>query len=76
MITLEGEITELACPPNKAELWRSITIWLPEAKEHVEFTLSLEEFKKSGLREGDKLTIKFDKKFDVDSLTQDLLNKD
>lgn len=76
MITLEGEITELTCPPNKAELWRSITIWLPEAKEHVEFTLSLEEFKKSGLREGDKLTIKFDKKFDIDSLAQDLLKKD
>ena len=62
MITLEGEITELACPPNKADMWRSITIWLPETKEHIEFTFSLEDIKKAGLKEGDILTIKFDKK--------------
>jgi len=62
MLMLEGEVTELACPPNRAEQWRSITIWLPEANEHVEFTFSLEEIRKSGLREGDILNIKFDKK--------------
>ena len=72
---LEGEITELACPPNKADLWRSITIWLPEANEHVEFTFSLDDCKKSGLQEGDKLTIKIDKKLDIDTLAQDLLNQ-
>ena len=76
MITFEGEITELVSPPNKAEHWRSITIWLPEASEHIEFTISLEEIKKSGLQEGDMLTIQIDKKLDIDSLAQDLLKID
>lgn len=76
MITFEGEITELTSPPNKAEHWRSITIWLPEANEHIEFTMALEEVKKEGLQEGDMLTIKIDKKLDIDSLTQDLLKID
>ena len=67
MLMLEGEVTELACPPNRAEQWRCITIWLPEANEHVEFTFSLEEIRKSGLREGDILNIKFDKKIDIDT---------
>ena len=76
MITLEGEITEMACPPNKADTCRSVTIWLPESKEHVELTISLDDIKKSGLIEGDLLTIKLDKKIDIDTLTKDLLNID
>lgn len=76
MITLEGEITELACPPNKADMWRSITIWFPDSEEHVEFTFSLDDIKQAGLKEGDKLTIRFDKKHDIDPLPQDLLNID
>ena len=73
MITLEGEITEINCPPNKADQFRSISIWLPETGEHVELTLFLTAFKESGFAEGDKITIKMDKKFDIDSLTQDLM---
>lgn len=76
MITFDGEITEMDSPPNKADNWRSLTIWLPEVNEHVEITISLEEIKKSGLQEGDMLTIKIDKKLDIDSLTQDLLKID
>jgi hypothetical protein len=76
MITFEGEITELTSPPNKVDNWRSLTIWLPEANEHIEMTISLEEIKKEGLKEGDMLTIKVDKKLDIDSLTQDLLKID
>ncbi len=76
MITLEGEITELTCPPNQADTWRSMTIWFPETKEHIEFTFSLDDIKKSGLTEGDILTIKIDKKLDIDTLAQDLLKID
>jgi hypothetical protein len=76
MITLDGEITEITSPPNKADQFRSVTIWLPESEEHVELTLGLEEFKKSGMVIDDKITIKIDKKFDIDSLTQNLLKID
>lgn len=73
MITLQGEITEITCPPNKADQFRSVSIWLPETEEHMEFTFFLTEFQRSGLVEGDKITIKVDKQFDIDSLTRDLL---
>ncbi|UCD12806.1 MAG: hypothetical protein JSU88_08665 [Nitrospinaceae bacterium] len=75
-MTLDGEITEITSPPNKADQFRSVTIWLPESEEHVELTLGLEEFKKSGMVIDDKITIKIDKKFDIDSLTQNLLKID
>ena len=76
MITLDGEITELTSPPNKAGTLRSMTIWLPEAEEHIEFTFNLDDLIKSGFKEGDMLTIKFDKKLDIDTLAQNLLNID
>lgn len=76
MINLDGEITEITSPPNKADQFRSVTIWLPEAEEHVELTLALEEFKKSGMAVDDKVTLRIDKKFDVDSLTRNLLKMD
>ncbi len=76
MITLDGEIMELTSPPNKAGTLRSMTIWLPEAEEHIEFTFNLDDLIKSGLKEGDMLTIKFDKKLDIDTLAQNLLNID
>lgn len=76
MISFEGEITEMSSPPNKADNWRSLSIWLPEANEHLEMTVSLEEIKKEGLKEGDMLTIRIDKKLDIDSLAQDLLKID
>jgi len=73
MITIDGEITEISTPPNKADQFRNITIWLPDTVEHIELTLALEEFKSAGFSEDDKITIKIDKKFDIDSLTQNLL---
>jgi hypothetical protein len=73
MITIDGEITEISTPPNKADQFRNVTIWLPGTEEHIELTLALEEFKSAGFREDDKITIKIDKKFDIDSLTQNLL---
>jgi hypothetical protein len=66
----------MTSPPNKVDNWRSLTIWLPEANEHIEMTISLEEIKKEGLKEGDMVTIKIDKKLDIDSLAQDLLKID
>ena len=36
MILLEGEITELTTPPNKADQFRELTIWIPETGEHIE----------------------------------------
>jgi len=76
MINLDGEITEITSPPNKADQFRSVTIWLPETEEHVELTLGLEEFKKSGMAVDDKITLRIDKKFDIDSLTRNLLKMD
>jgi hypothetical protein len=30
MISLDGEITEVTTPPNKADQFRELTIWVPE----------------------------------------------
>jgi hypothetical protein len=73
MILLDGEITEVTTPPNKAELFRELTIWVPETGEHIEMTCFIHEIQKAGLEEGSKISIKIEKKFDVDSLTRDLL---
>ena len=71
-MTLDGEITEVTSPPNKADRLRCVTIWVPETKEHIEMTFLMEDFQKAGLDEGDKITIKVDKKFDIDAMAQDL----
>lgn len=73
MIQVDGEITEISCPPNKADQFREIKIWLPESEEHVEMTVPLTEFQSAGFNEGDKISIKLEKEFDLDSLTQDLM---
>lgn len=73
MIQVDGEITEVTIPPNKADQFREITIWLPESEEHVEMTVPLTEFQSAGFVEGDKISVKLEKKFDIDSLTQDLM---
>lgn len=72
MITIEGEITDVACPPNKADQFRTVTIWLPETQEHMDFTIYLHDFQKSAMKEGDKIRIQIDKVFDVDALTRDI----
>ena len=72
MILLEGEITEVNTPPNKADQFRELTIWIPETGEHVELTCYIHDFKKADLEEGSKVSKKIEKKFDIDSLTQDL----
>ncbi len=70
MILLEGEITEVNTPPNKADQFRELTIWVPETGEHVELTCYIHDVKNAGLEEGSKISIKIEKKFDIDSLTQ------
>ena len=69
MIRLEGEITETACPPNGAATFRSVSIWFPHTEETVEITLFLEEMKRAGIKEGDKVNIQIEKIFDIDSIT-------
>ncbi len=71
-MTLDGEITEVTSPPNKADRLRCVTIWDTETEEHIEMTFLMEDFQKAGLEEGDKITIKVDKKFDIDAMAQDL----
>ena len=71
-MTLDGEITEVTSPPNKADRLRCVTIWAPETEEHIEMTFLMEDFQKAGLDEGDKITIKVDKKFDIDATAQGL----
>ena len=71
-MTLEGEITEITSPPNKADRQKSITIWIPTTEEHIEMTFQIEDFKNSGLVEGDQISIKIEKKFDIDAMAQDL----
>ncbi len=71
-MTLDGEITEVTSPPNNADRLRCVTIWVPETEEHIEMTFLMEDFQKAGLDEGDKITIKVDKKFDIDAMAQDL----
>ncbi|MZG31424.1 MAG: hypothetical protein F3741_11600 [Nitrospinae bacterium] len=70
---LEGEISEINTPPNKADQFRELSIWIPETEEHVELTCFMHEVQKAGLEEGSKISIKIEKKFDIDSLTRDLL---
>ncbi len=61
-MTLDGEITEVTSPPNKADRFRCVTVWVPATEEHTEITLPVEDFKKTGLSEGDQITIKVEKK--------------
>jgi hypothetical protein len=75
MIKLDAEVTEIACPPNQAAQARAISVWVPDTEEHIEFTLKLEDFQSLGISEGDNITIKIEKKFDIDALARDLMNK-
>ena len=70
MILLDAEITEVNTPPNKADLLRELIIWVPETEEHIELTCSVHDFNKEGFEEGSKISIKIEKKFDVDALAQ------
>ena len=69
---LDGEITEVTSPPNKADRFKCITIWVQQIEEHVEMTFPIEDFQKEDLGEGDQITIKIDKKFDIDAMAQNL----
>ena len=71
-MTLDGEITEIASPPNKADRFKSVTIWVQTTEEHAEITFPVEDLKKMDLSEGDKITITVEKKFDIDAMAQDL----
>ena len=68
-MTLDGEITEITSPPNKADRFRGITIWVPATEEHTEITLPVEDFKKAGLAEGDQIAIKLEKNIGIVGLT-------
>ena len=72
MIKLEGEITETATPPNKANIWKTVSIWFADTQETMDFTLQLDQFRNSQLKVGDKVTIQIDKRFDVDTFTENL----
>ena len=72
MIKLEGEITETSTPPNKANVWRTVSIWFSDTQETMDFTLQLDEYRNSQLKVGDKVTIQIDKLFNVDDFTQNL----
>ena len=72
IMTLDGEITEVSSPPNKADRLRCITVWVPITEEHVEMTFLVEDFQKAGIGEGDQIKIKVEKKFDIDAMAQDL----
>ena len=71
-MTLDGEITEIISPPNKADRFKYVTVWIPITEEHTEITFPVEDFQKMDLNEGDKITIKVEKKFDIDAMAQDL----
>jgi hypothetical protein len=71
-MTLDGEITEITTPPNKADRFKDVTIWIPVTEEHTEISFPVEDLKKMDLCEGDKVTIKVEKKFDIDAMAQDL----
>ena len=43
-MTLDGEITEIASPPNKADRFKNVTIWIPITEEHAEITFPVEDF--------------------------------
>ena len=44
---LDGEITEVTSPPNKADRFKCVTIWVPQIEEHVEMTFLVEDFQKN-----------------------------
>ena len=71
-MTLDGEIAEITSPPNAANRLRCISVWVPVIEEHVEMTFLVEDFQKADLGEGDQITIKVEKKFDIDAMAQDL----
>jgi len=71
-MTLDGEITEIESPPNKADRFKNVTIWIQSTEEHTEITFPVEDFRKMDLSVGDKITIKVEKKFDIDAMAQDL----
>lgn len=71
-MTLDGEITEVTNPPNKADRFKCITIWIPQTEEHIEMNFPIESFQKEDLNEGSEITIKIAKKFDIDAMAQDL----
>ncbi len=73
MISMDGEVTEINNPPNRSADFREVTIWVNDTEEHVEMTIHLAALKNAGIEVGDKISIKIDKKFDIDSLTQDLM---
>ncbi|MCH7651963.1 MAG: hypothetical protein IIA63_12515 [Nitrospinae bacterium] len=72
---LEGEITQTTIPPNKAELERQVTIWIQQIESEIEMTFSLEVFQKYQFEVGDKLSIKIEKKLDIDAMARDLFKK-
>ena len=53
---------EVNTPPNKADQFRELTIWIPETGEHLELTCNIHEIKNAGLEEGNKVSIKIEKK--------------
>ena len=71
-MTLDGEITEITSPPNKADRFKNVTVWIPITEEHAEITFPVEDFQKIDLNECDKITIKVEKKIDIDAMAQDL----
>ncbi len=75
MIQLEGEITQTAVPPNKAEIEREVTIWIQQIESEIEMTFSLETFQKYQFEVGDKLSIQIDKKMDIDAMARDFFQK-
>ncbi|MFQ5482916.1 MAG: hypothetical protein ACE5ER_09170 [Nitrospinaceae bacterium] len=75
MITLQGEVTQTAAPPNQAGQFRTVTIWIQETEDEIQFTFPLSEFQSYQLKEGDKLSIKIDKQYDIDRLAQDLFRQ-
>ncbi|MCH7498960.1 MAG: hypothetical protein IH886_02970 [Nitrospinae bacterium] len=72
---LEGEITQTTIPPNKAELERQVTIWIQQIESEIEMTFSLEVFQKYQFEVGDKLSIKIEKKLDIDAMARDFFKK-
>ncbi len=72
---MEGEITQTSVPPNKADVERDITIWIQQTENEIEVTFSLEEFQKYQFEVGDKLSIKIDKKLDIDAMARDFFKK-
>ncbi len=75
MITLQGEVTRTSAPPNQADQYRLVTIWVNDTEDEIDLTFSLAEFKKYGFEAGDKLSIKIDKQFDIDKMAQDLFRQ-